>query len=348
MGMTLYEKSPIYRATVDRVDSIFQQYTGYSLLAKIKSMPLDSQEIFIQTMAQPSLLMFQIGIIELYRYYGIEPSVVVGVSFGEIAAAYVARSITQEEAVRIIYYRSNFSHRTMGLGKTIIIRSNLEDMLNRFRESKISTLLSERMEEVSRVSRSSSILCGKEDDIILLKSLLEDQGISSYILPLPGTFHCSAQDSIRSEVLSTFSDIQGQAPCSESIKWYSTVTGQLKSDGINSSYIYENIREPVNFVGAIDSIVRDIKDSGESIDNYIFIEISPSAILYDMIKDTLPNTTVVSPVFKRKDEYLYFLSSLAQLYCLGFQMNFNLQFSKDEINVYNNNNQLKVINQLFE
>jgi acyl transferase domain-containing protein len=42
---------------------------------------------------------------DLLRYYGIKPDVVVGHSSGEIAAAYACGSITAQESILIAYYR---------------------------------------------------------------------------------------------------------------------------------------------------------------------------------------------------------------------------------------------------
>ena len=48
----------------------------------------------------------QIGLLNLYRAYGIFPSGAVGHSIGEVAAAYAAEALTLEDAVYIIYHRS--------------------------------------------------------------------------------------------------------------------------------------------------------------------------------------------------------------------------------------------------
>lgn len=51
----------------------------------------------------------QIGLVDLWREFGVVPDSVVGHSSGEIAAAYAAGAISAESAIKIAYYRGRLS-----------------------------------------------------------------------------------------------------------------------------------------------------------------------------------------------------------------------------------------------
>ena len=55
---------------------------------------------------QPALWAVMVSLAALWRSFGVEPSVVVGHSQGEIAAAYVAGALSLEDSARVVALRS--------------------------------------------------------------------------------------------------------------------------------------------------------------------------------------------------------------------------------------------------
>jgi acyl transferase domain-containing protein len=66
---------------------------------------------------------------ELWKYYGITPNVVIGQSVGEVAAAYASGALTLENAVKVIYHRSEILSRATGGSMFVVILSTEYQLL---------------------------------------------------------------------------------------------------------------------------------------------------------------------------------------------------------------------------
>lgn len=118
MGKELLSHYPVALQTIQQLDNTLQQLpdrpswsietellTGGSetedgVSTKARAAKLEKAEF-----AQPLCTAVQIAIVDLLRSWGISPSAVVGHSSGEIAAAYAANAINQDEAIIAAFYR---------------------------------------------------------------------------------------------------------------------------------------------------------------------------------------------------------------------------------------------------
>src|SRR4029079_18613829 len=88
MGRALYASDPIYRAAVDDFDRAFATAAGWSIVRR-QIQREGNQRIHGADLAQPASVALQIGLAALWRHWGIEPTLVIGHSMGEISAAFV-------------------------------------------------------------------------------------------------------------------------------------------------------------------------------------------------------------------------------------------------------------------
>lgn len=79
--------------------------------------------------AQPLCTAIQIAIVNLLRLWGITPSAVVGHSSGEIAAAYAASAISEDEAIIAAYYRGVNTKLQKKLGGMAAVGLGKEDVM---------------------------------------------------------------------------------------------------------------------------------------------------------------------------------------------------------------------------
>jgi acyl transferase domain-containing protein len=117
MGKELLSKYPLVLENIRQLDSALQRLPdGPSWFIETVLLAADSatkHEIskkrtirFAKAeFAQPLCTALQIIIVNLLRSWGITPGAVVGHSSGEIAAAYAANAITQDEAIIAAFYR---------------------------------------------------------------------------------------------------------------------------------------------------------------------------------------------------------------------------------------------------
>ena len=87
MGEGLYESEPVFRAVLDRCDELVRAERGVSLLDVMFGRENAGGDIDEPQWTQPAIYALEAGLTALWKSVGIEPSVVVGHSLGEIAAA---------------------------------------------------------------------------------------------------------------------------------------------------------------------------------------------------------------------------------------------------------------------
>lgn len=107
MGKILLEQSPLFKAVLlecERVLSSLPDKPTWSIIDEL-SKSGDDSNIYQSCFSQPLCTALQLGLVALWRSWGLAPSAVVGHSSGEIAAAYAAGYISLRDSMVIAYYR---------------------------------------------------------------------------------------------------------------------------------------------------------------------------------------------------------------------------------------------------
>ena len=120
MGQDLLKREPVFRTTLEQIDSFLKPLAGWSLIAEM-SKNEDSSNINRTNIAQPAIFGLQVALAELWKSWGVQPSKVIGHSVGEVAAAYVAGAYSLEDAVKVIYHRSRLQDTTGGHGRMVAV-----------------------------------------------------------------------------------------------------------------------------------------------------------------------------------------------------------------------------------
>jgi len=101
MGRTLYENERVARAVMDRCEAVFREELGASLLdVMFGRVGTDRGDLGDTAWEQPALYTLESALTALWSSVGIRPSVVVGHSVGEIAAAQAAGVFSLEDGMR--------------------------------------------------------------------------------------------------------------------------------------------------------------------------------------------------------------------------------------------------------
>ena len=285
MGRQLLEKSKIFSEIITKIDKIFNKISGYSLLTEMKKNKEDSR-VSETRIAQPAIMAVQIGLIEIWKYLGINPDGIVGHSIGEVAAAYGAGSLTLEQAVDVIYNRSKEQDKASGKGKMLAIGLPL---------SKSIQIIQKYQRKVSIAAVNgpeATVLSGDAEPLEIIAKELEEKDIFSRFLKINVPFHSHYMDMTRDDMIESLKDLK---PQKSAISLYSTVTG-LQESGLHltNEYWYKNVRDTVYFISAIEKMIADGF-------NY-FIEIAPHPILGAGVNDMLS--------LAKKDGYI--ISSLSR------------------------------------
>ncbi|MCK6588954.1 MAG: type I polyketide synthase, partial [Polyangiaceae bacterium] len=106
MGRALYEKHPVFRASMERCAALFDKHLSRPLLSVMYPPEGEGSPLDETTYTQPALFALEWSLFELWRSWGIEPVAVLGHSIGEVVAACAAGVLTLEDAVTLVVERS--------------------------------------------------------------------------------------------------------------------------------------------------------------------------------------------------------------------------------------------------
>ena len=94
MGQELFSSEPVFRDTVERCnESIRRQGSGWSLVEELKKRE-ETTRIHQTEIAQPAIFSVQVGLLELWKSWGITPDAVIGHSVGEAAGGLRSRNLS--------------------------------------------------------------------------------------------------------------------------------------------------------------------------------------------------------------------------------------------------------------
>jgi acyl transferase domain-containing protein/SAM-dependent methyltransferase len=106
MGRVLYETSPTFRRALDRCDAIARCYLERPLLSVLYPEGETHPPLDEPAYAQLALFALEYGLAELWRSWGVRPSLVMGHGVGEYAAACVADVFSLEDGLKLVTERA--------------------------------------------------------------------------------------------------------------------------------------------------------------------------------------------------------------------------------------------------
>ncbi len=304
MGRDLLEQEAVFRAIIEECDQVMRTYVNWSLLDQLQADEAHSRLHEIDVI-QPTLFAIEIALATLWRSWGITPDVVIGHSMGEVAAAYIAGALSLEDAAWIICTRSKLLLSVSGKGAMAAVELSLE-------QARI--LVSDYSGRVSvAVSNSphSTVLSGEPEALAEILALLEKQSIFGRLVNVDVASHSPQMDLLRPDLLKLMERVQ---PRPTTIPMFSTLNGAIVDGSkLTANYWVDNLREPVLFLSAIQTLLADGCD--------IFLEMSPHPLLVGAIRQTVEqsNTSGLALASLRREEEgrAVLLATLGNLYAQG-------------------------------
>ncbi|MDO4929239.1 MAG: polyketide synthase Pks13 [Corynebacterium sp.] len=208
MAKELYELSSIFAARLAELDEYVQAESGWSAVELI----LDDSRTYDTESAQVVITVIQIALTDFLAALGARPAAVMGMSMGEIAAAYAAGGLSAEDALRIASHRS----RLMGEGEKSLSEDQLGAMaLVEFAAADLDIFISENpefagIEPAVYAGPGMTTVGGPRQAVKKLVELLESQQKFARLLDVKGAGHTSAVDPIMGELSAEIADIQPQ------------------------------------------------------------------------------------------------------------------------------------------
>ncbi|KAF5554613.1 polyketide synthase [Fusarium mexicanum] len=229
-----------------------------------------------------SLSSYQIALVDLVRDWGIQPAAVVGHSSDEIAAAYCAGIIDQDAAVKIAWLRGQVSQTVSKNGGMLAVSASSE------RISGYLDLLQRGKAIVGCFNSPNACTVSVYYAVVdELEEVLREEKIPCARLPIDVAYHSFHMQPARERYESA---LAGIVHGSSAIPMFSSVTGQVLTPGkMSPSYWVDNLVSPVNFSGAVRSLMHYTQGKIHSHDKSafasVFLELGPHSALRSYLLD---------------------------------------------------------------
>ncbi|GAA2807800.1 type I polyketide synthase [Crossiella cryophila] len=252
---------PVFADSMAECAKAFGEFVDWSLLDVLA----DAELLQRVDVVQPVLFAVHVSLAQLWRSYGVEPAGVVGHSQGEIAAAYVAGALSLVDAARVVCLRSKLiAGELAGLGGMVALPVPVAEA---------ELLAAEHGLSVAAVNGPESVVVS--GPVGGVESLLAADGRARRI-EVDYASHSVAVEAIRESLLAALAGIR---PQSGTVPFYSALTGgRFDTAGMDGEYWYRNLRERVDFHGAVTALA----DNGFD----LFIESSAHPVLVTALAES--------------------------------------------------------------
>ena len=306
MGRTLYQQHPEFRKTIDRCHDILRECRNESLTSVLY--PQDESESPLNDTAwtQPALFAIEYALAELWRSWGIEPSVLVGHSVGEYVAACVAGVFSLEDGLLLIAERARLMQEVKRHGKMTAILAGREQV-----EAAVAPLGGSVCVATAN-GPENNVISGEAESVDQLVAQFDAAGIPTRPLTVSHAFHSPLMD----EMLDDFEDFAATLTYSRPrIPIVANRTGNVAEDGsLNAQYWRDHLRNCVEFARSMETLA--------GMDVHAFLEVGPAPHLAGMGRRCIPDHDAawISSLRQGKDEWNTMLAAAAELYRLGFKL----------------------------
>ncbi|WP_143261731.1 type I polyketide synthase [Allokutzneria sp. NRRL B-24872] len=281
MAVELIGSSPVFAAQMDRCADALEDLVDWDLFEVLN----DADALLRVDVVQPVLFAVMVSLASVWRSHGVEPSVVVGHSQGEIAAACVAGALSLRDAARVVVLRSKAIRASLagrgGMVSVPVPASELE--------------LGPGLSIAAVNGPSSTVVAG---DPAALEDVLARWERARRI-PVDYASHTAQVEELREELLALLAGIE---PRPTTVAFHSTVKNAVvPGTNLDAEYWYENLRRTVRFDDAVTAL------SG-----HLFIECSSHPVLTSAI-----DATTVGSLRRDDGGFDRFLTSLAEAHAHG-------------------------------
>lgn len=310
VGMTqqLFREESTFRQVLTECDAAIRQEAGFSILEELDR-PESESRLWETEVVQPVLFATQVALVSLLGTYGVVPSLVIGHSFGEAVAAYVAGLLDLDQAVRLVVERGRAAAKAKGAGKMVSVPISERD---------VQPYLSGHEDRVGIAAindANSVVLSGDTGSIDQVIQSLHADGVQTRPLRVDFASHCPQLE----QHIPDFVRALGRMDAKQSqVTMVSTVTGKpIRSEELDAAYWGQNLRQTVRFSDAMTETLR----SGP----HLFIEVGPHPVLAlpmeQLIQQGKGPSSVLSVMRRGKDARRTLLQALGALHAQGCTVN---------------------------
>ncbi len=322
MGLALYKNEEVFKEVVERCSLILEDKLEYSLLDIIYP-PSDQKEQFSNFLnntryTQLGLFVIEYAISELWRSWGVEPSMLIGHSLGEYVAGCISGVFSLEDALKVVEARGRLMSE-MNEGFMVSLMAPYDE---------VSDIIEEYGLSLAAINdENSCVISGENEKVERLKVELNKLGTVYKILNTSHAFHSYMMKPMLDNFKKIFDSIDLKVPAIPFIS-NSTGTWISNSEAQSPDYWVQNILKPVYFSRGVKELVSN--------ENYILIEIGPGNVLSNLAQRHPARSSELSvisslPGFSNStDSSDYMIEALGKLWLNGYDVDFSCYYGAEK------------------
>jgi acyl transferase domain-containing protein len=303
----LAAREPVFRAALGEVDAAVTRAFGHGIADLLTVRP-DGAPVPVDDPVQAAAGLFalQVALCALYRHWGAEPDTVIGHSLGEVAAAHVAGALPLDAAARVVATRTRLAM-TAPAGATAALALGADAARTEIARLGLDLTLA------ALNGPAAVAVSGGGAEVDRLVANLTARGVTATRLAVPIAFHGPRMDGPAAALATAPMELGSVPP---RIPMVSTVTGAPLSTTPDAAYWARNLREKVDFAGAVGHSLGAVGPAA------VFVEIGPHPALSAAIVQTAAarnRAARVVPTLRRgADDRVAALAALGRLYETGY------------------------------
>ncbi len=305
MALDLMDTSPAFAARMRDCERALAPFVDWSLPEVL------GEEAMLQRVdvVQPALFAVMVSLAEAWRAHGVRPDAVIGHSQGEIAAAVVSGALPLEDGARVVALRSKAILALAGRGGMVSVAAAAETV-----EARLTGALS-----IAAVNGPAAVVVsGSPAALDELIASCEADGIRAKRVPVDYASHSVQVEQIEAGLRELLAPV---SPRSSEIAFYSTVTaGPIDTAGLDGTYWYTNLRNPVLFHATTRLLAEDGYDT--------FIECSPHPVLTMSVQDTVDEAVVTGTLRRGEGGLDRLYTSFAEAWVHGVDLDWTPAFGE--------------------
>ncbi|MEJ2856222.1 MULTISPECIES: SDR family NAD(P)-dependent oxidoreductase [unclassified Saccharothrix] len=303
MGLGLYEAFPAFAAAFDEVCAALDPHLDRPLRSV-----LETEELHQTGYTQPALFAIEVALFRLLESWGVTPSVLVGHSIGELAAAHVAGVFSLADAARLVAARGRLMQALPAGGAMLAVEAT---------EDEVRPLLGADVDIAAVNGPRSVVVSGAVEAVAAVEAHFADRRTkrltvshafhSPLMEPMLAEFRAVAETITYREPTIPLVSTAGLRPPSPLSHEGLTDSGGEGSEEFGAEYWVGQVRAGVRFADAV-----------RAVEAKTVLEIGPDAVLTTMAADSVGDDVVLIPLLRKdRDEARALVEALARLEVRG-------------------------------
>ncbi|WP_240799939.1 type I polyketide synthase [Streptomyces sp. A1277] len=307
MGRSLYASSPEFRRHVDACDALFTAHLGRSAAAVMFGEVPDAAEMLARTpYTHAALFTLEYALAQLWLSWGVRPSVLIGHSVGEIAAATVAGLFTLADGIAFLTARAALIESVSRPGGMAAVSAPARE---------VAPLLAAWSDLAVAADNAPQqcVVSGATASLDAAVAALRERGWNVTPLRVAAPFHSPLMAEVSEQLGKALASVEFHEP---RLPLVSNLTGRIATyaELATADYWIRHVNETVAFAEG----VRTIDTRGR----HVFVEVGPSSALTSLARQCVdPARHRWLSCLSRKDETgIRLTTALAGAYTAGLNI----------------------------